>query len=203
MKKVFNKKINLSKTNLIYITIFLSIFLNIGLSQFYFILIDFSNYNQNILNLDKKIQNLKERICKNCNKSEIYDRINELKAVRENKNVFYDPSYNEAYDFIKKDDTDKNTFHDSDYNCAHFARDVNNNTIKQGIRCAYVIINLSSGTPHAIIAFNTTDEGVVFFEPQNDQRVFLEIGKDYWNECIENGEYKIQSNIVLDYTIYW
>ena len=63
---------------------------------------------------------------------------------------------------------------------------VNNNAEDMGISCAVVIINFNLSS-HAIIAFNTTDRGMVYFEPQTDDVVRnLEIGNDYWTDCLIN-----------------
>ena len=132
---------------------------------------------------------------------EINQSIQQLKAG--DKYNLNDPSYNIVIDFLTEDKTDENTYDDQTYNCAHFARDVNNNADEKQIRCAYVYIMLKKGTPHTCVAFNTTDQGLVFFEPQNDNIVNLEIGKDYWSECMEPGEYRGSGNEVASYTLYW
>ena len=74
-------------------------------------------------------------------------------------------------------------------------------------RCKqYVKLFLNNNLPHAIVSFNTTDKGIVFFEPQTDDLVELEAGKDYWTECIKNStlDYeKNKKNIVNSWIIYW
>ncbi len=69
------------------------------------------------------------------------------------------------------------------YVCSHFARDVCNNAENEGLRCAFVEIRYPDGG-HSIIAFNTTDEGLIYFEPQSDEIVKPVVGKRYY-KCIE------------------
>lgn len=60
----------------------------------------------------------------------------------------------------------------------------------QGIQCAYVIVRIvsSSSGEYELIGFNTTDKGMVYFEPQTDYRVFPVIGKNY-PDCVEGTPY--------------
>ena len=101
--------------------------------------------------------------------------------------VLRDPTYQEALDFIKRDKTSDNKYDDSDYGvyvCSHFSRDVNNNAEAEGLRCAIVHLVFPDTMGHAIVAFDTIDEGMVYFEPITDERAHPEVGKRYYN-CIE------------------
>ncbi len=89
-----------------------------------------------------------------------------------------DPTYKEAVTFLRKDRTDRNRYVDDSYVCSHFSRDVGNNAEEEGWRCAFVELRLSEGG-HAIIAFNTIDKGLLFFEPQFDNEVSVIVGKSY------------------------
>jgi hypothetical protein len=194
------KKYIVSRENLFYILVLLSIFILFASSQFYFIYDDFSTYQESLSSTNQDIQNLKNILY--TNNTTIDDILTELEEM-DNETILFDPTYEQAYNFIKKDETNLNTFDEVNYNCNHFSRDVNNNAKKQGLRCGYVIISLSGGIPHAIVAFDTTDQGIVFFEPQNDMRVLLEKNKDYWNECLQDDTIYPSNAIVLDYTIFW
>lgn len=66
------------------------------------------------------------------------------------------------------------------YVCHHFACDVCVAAAKQDMRCAYVHIEFPKGA-HAIIAFETTDKGLIYFEPQTDHRMIVEVGRKYWS----------------------
>jgi hypothetical protein len=94
-----------------------------------------------------------------------------------------DPTYREATRFLRNDETDENEFIEDAYVCSHFARDVCNNAEAEGLRCAYIVLIYPDGG-HAIIAFETIDEGLVYFDPQADERVKPVVGKRYY-QCIE------------------
>lgn len=98
--------------------------------------------------------------------------------------VLRDPSYREMKDFLERDGTSGQEYMDSQYTCVDFSADVNANAAREGIRCAYVIIEFRGGGGHAIVAFETTDRGLVFVEPQFDWEVYLVVGKRY-HQCVE------------------
>jgi hypothetical protein len=88
------------------------------------------------------------------------------------------PTYAEAVAFLNSDRTDRNYYDEDSYVCSHFARDVCNNAEADGWRCAFVELRYSD-SGHSIIAFETIDRGLVYFEPQFDDEVSLEIGRSY------------------------
>ena len=90
-----------------------------------------------------------------------------------------DPTYQQMLDFIVQDGTDQNEYLEDEYVCRHFATDVCNNAEEEGIRCAYVYVGFPEGS-HGIVAFNTTDMGLVYIEPQTDDIMNLEVGQPYW-----------------------
>ena len=94
-----------------------------------------------------------------------------------------DPTYEQAVTFLREDRTDKNEYVEDTYVCSHFARDVCNNAEKEGLRCAFVSLRYADGG-HTIIAFNTIDEGLIYFESQTDERARPVIGQRYY-QCIE------------------
>jgi len=124
-------------------------------------------------------------------------------SLKNNTFNISNPTFLEAKNFLDNDKTDQINQSTTGYNCAHYSRDVNNNSEKQGIKCGYVIINPDESFSHAIIAFNTTDEGLVFFEPQNDRQVNLTKGKDYWTKCLNPPIQGKEEFIVKNYMIYW
>ena len=97
--------------------------------------------------------------------------------------VLRDPSYQEMKDFLKQDETSEQEYLGNEYICVDFAADVKANAAKEGIRCAYVVIEYLGVTGHAIVAFDTTDRGLVFIEPQFDWEVEPEIGQRYY-QCV-------------------
>ena len=114
---------------------------------------------------------------------ELADTKDRLDAMEADALHLHNPTYEEALDFLERDRTDANEYIEGEYVCSHFAADINNNAEKQGIRCALVDVRFPD-SGHAIIAFETTDEGLVYFEPLTDDRVRPVIGKRYYR-CIE------------------
>jgi hypothetical protein len=106
-----------------------------------------------------------------------------------------DPTYAEAVVFLRSDRTDRNQYQEDSYICSHFSRDVCNNAEAAGWRCAYVELRYSD-SGHSIVAFDTIDQGLVYFEPQFDDEVRVEIGKrysslngyivPYWDDVIQD-----------------
>lgn len=97
--------------------------------------------------------------------------------------VLRDPSYQEMKNFLAQDKTSEREYVEGKYVCVDFAAAVKANAAKEGIRCAYVVIEYRGGTGHTIIAFDTTDQGLVFIEPQFDWEVEPEIGRRYY-QCV-------------------
>jgi len=117
-----------------------------------------------------------------------------------------DPTYEQAIAFVQKDRTDRNRYVEDTYVCSHFARDLCNNAEKAGLRSAFVLLPYPEGG-HAIIAFDTVDEGLVFFEPRTDERVRPVVGERYY-QCIEprEGYYYEKPSIddtILDILVAW
>ncbi|MDH5696055.1 MAG: hypothetical protein OEZ00_05555 [Dehalococcoidia bacterium] len=120
-----------------------------------------------------------------------------------------DTTYKEAVTFLKQDKTDQNKYVEDTYGvyvCSHFARDVGNNAEDQGLRCAFVELRYPE-QGHAIIAFDTIDEGLVYFEPRTDERAKPVIGKNYY-ECVEPkpGYYYEQpsyDDTIMDILVIW
>ena len=115
--------------------------------------------------------------------AELEDTKTELATLQADPFHLHNPTFDEVISFLTEDKTDRNKYREYEYVCAHFARDVNNNAESQGIRCAFVDIRFPESA-HAIIAFDTTDQGMVYFDPITDERVRPVIGEPYW-QCIE------------------
>ena len=89
------------------------------------------------------------------------------------------PSYQEMKAFLAQDITNSKTYIKDEYVCSDFSAAVNNNAEAQGIRCAIVDMFYPEGYGHTIVAFETTDRGLIFIEPQYDDEVVLIVGKSY------------------------
>ncbi len=107
--------------------------------------------------------------------------------------VLRDPSYQEMKAFLEQDETSEQEYLMNEYICVDFAANVKANAAKEGIRCAYVVIEYLGTTGHAIVAFDTTDRGLVYIEPQFDWDVEPEIGRRYY-ECVvpPPGQYMVE-----------
>ncbi len=93
--------------------------------------------------------------------------------------------YQTVETFLEKDKTNEHLYNLITYNCFNFSADVISNATNEHIRCGLVYILFEGGTSaHAIVAFSTTDSGILFVEPQTDGIVKLEVGKHYWTECL-------------------
>jgi hypothetical protein len=117
-----------------------------------------------------------------------------------------DPTYQEAASFIEQDRTNDNEYLEDSYVCSHFARDVCNNAEGKGFRCAFVDIRYPEAG-HAIIAFDTVDAGLVYFDAITDERVRPVIGKRYYT-CVEprEGYYYEESSFddtIMDILVVW
>jgi hypothetical protein len=94
----------------------------------------------------------------------------------------HDPTLAEVKDFLAQDTTDKIPYNELTYVCTHYARDVVNNAVKKGIRVAYVETRFT-GMSHSLVAFETTDKGIMYFDPQYDNEVRPVLNKPYW-QCM-------------------
>ncbi len=162
-----------------------------------------SHYKTLHTNAIKEINSLEEEL--NLNKYDFKNISSKNKELQSEGKVFLaDPTFDEAYSFLIEDNTDEKFSNNSSYICQHYSRNVNNNSEKKGFRCAFVEIETST-VKHALVAFNTTDKGLVFFEPQSDEPVNMQIGKKYWKECVISNSTETYPNgyIIENITIYW
>jgi len=95
--------------------------------------------------------------------------------------VLRNPSMLEVYDFIFSDKTDENEYVIDEYTCVNFAADFKENAFEMGYLCYYVSLRFPDGG-HALVAFNTTDRGLVYIEPQDDGIVEPQIGQILYPE---------------------
>lgn len=100
-----------------------------------------------------------------------------IENLTESGYYLMDPTYSEAIAFIHSDKTDENAY-TADYVCYDFTADFVDNAFQAGYRCGFVYIEFS-GSAHALACFNTTDNGLIYVEPQNDEVVTLTVGQAY------------------------
>jgi hypothetical protein len=110
-----------------------------------------------------------------------------------------DPTHSEVLEFLEGDGTDKIPYNQDDFACHHYAKTVKNNAFAVGLRCFYVYIYLEGGH-HTIVGFNTTDQGMMFVEPQSDEVLELVIGEHY-NKLITGSIRLLGKDVILDFDI--
>jgi hypothetical protein len=117
-----------------------------------------------------------------------------------------DPTYAEVVEFLYSDTTDSNQYVEPVYMYDHYARDLCNNAEKEGLRCAFVLLLYPLGEGwRSIVAFNTTDVGLVYFEPQLDARVEPVVGEKF-HKCIvgySTAEEPDYDDTIMDILIIW
>lgn len=95
------------------------------------------------------------------------------------------PTFDEMMAFLNKSTVNWNTYVSSQrgrYVCVDFACDLQDEAAGLGIRSAIVIVIFPKGSDsHALVAFETTDKGLIYWEPQVDHRMEVEIGRKYWS----------------------
>jgi hypothetical protein len=143
-------------------------------------------------------------------KNNLQENISELNSLKSgNEFQLHDPLYSEVVNFIEVDDSENEKI-------------LVEQAKKQGIRCAYVEINIvgstviimplegetsSTGGMYPLVGFNTVDEGLVYYESVTDYRVFPEIGKSYL-DCVEgspywSGFFSFTNYTITDILIIW
>jgi len=168
---------------------------------------ELNDVNDNLNAVNSQISNVNDEI--NQVVENLEEGISELEYLESGSRYeLHDPSYSEVINFLNNDKTNEKPYDDETFNCANYAQEVNNNAEEHDIRCAYVLVVISDpDVNHACVAFNTTDKGMVYYEPQSDEKVNLETGKDYWADCmiVSSGYYYEHDPdwIIEDFTLYW
>lgn len=105
--------------------------------------------------------------------------------------VYMPITWMELVDFLAKDHTNWNEYVSGDYACLDFSVDLVANAEAQGLKAWIVLAEFTQGGPgHAFVAFETTDLGIVYVEPQADDTYpVVEVGQplcDSWGvfECM-------------------
>jgi hypothetical protein len=75
-----------------------------------------------------------------------------------------DPSWQQLREFVLSDDTDEQLYRPNSFVCADFAAMLHDRAEAAGIKAAYVSVDFGGDTGHALNAFNTTDQGLVYVD---------------------------------------
>lgn len=160
-----------------------------------------STLHSQISKLDDRVTSVEIKADLN-NKSikELKAQISELKQELDNSTyINTNPTYQEVIDFIQADDTNLNPYIPEKYECSNYAFDVVRNAWKHSLFASPVIIRFKNAG-HVIVAFNTSDRGIVFIEPETDMVVKLKQGERY---CQINGLSCAFDDKVIYYEMYW
>ncbi len=112
-----------------------------------------------------------------------------------NSTVLHDPLEEKVLSFIENDTSENLT-------------DTIKNAKNSGIRCALVHIILNKATTKfELIAFDTVDKGMLYFEHDTDYIVYPRIARSYVS-CVYNDEgehpyYKTFDDIIIDIITIW
>jgi hypothetical protein len=109
-------------------------------------------------------------------------------------------SWNELSDFLAKDHTNWHAYNADTYTCVNYAMDLTSHAHSEKIHAWIVGVVFNHTEPgHAFVAFETTDKGVVWIEPQSDYAYSsVVLGKPLCLavETTACGDYGIVTNIV-------
>ncbi len=91
-----------------------------------------------------------------------------------------DPTRSELKKFLELDDTDTLSYTENSFDCTGFAITLRDRAWRYGMRCAYVELGFSSGGGHALNAFDTTDEGLIYVDNTGaDTIAYVKTGQPY------------------------
>ena len=89
------------------------------------------------------------------------------------------PTFYELASFIHRDRTDRREYIEDKFTCVDFANTFIKNFAREGFYSCLAYAEFED-TAHAIVVVNTTDIGLVYVEPQEDDVIFnLKEGDDY------------------------
>ncbi|MDP8202273.1 MAG: zinc finger AN1 domain-containing stress-associated protein [Candidatus Tenebribacter burtonii] len=106
-----------------------------------------------------------------------------------NEYKLHNPFLSEVLEFVDEDNSEND-------------RLMIENAKKQGLRCAYVEVDIIDGV-YPLVGFDTIDEGMTYFESITDYRVFPVINKSYV-DCVQDEPYYATSDdTILEILIFW
>ena len=88
------------------------------------------------------------------------------------------PTFEELKKFVLADTTHRHPFVPNEYECRNFATDMVNNAVREGLMAGFVLICYNQGQ-HAVVAFNTSDRGLIYIEPQTNAAIDVKVGGTY------------------------
>jgi len=89
-----------------------------------------------------------------------------------------DPTWSELKEFLELDDTDTLPYTVNSFDCTGFAITLRDRAWRYGMRCAFVELGFGGGTGHALNAFETTDEGLIYVDAiEADKIAYVKVGQ--------------------------
>ena len=112
----------------------------------------------------------------------------------ENADTLINVNYATLISFIENDSGNSHPYNEA-FVCSDFAFTLLHNASLQNISSGFVILNFHAVTEHAIVVFNTTDNGIVYIEPQNDEDItqYITILGVYYTGGIDNTIFSIST----------
>jgi len=117
---------------------------------------------------------------------DIYIGIYKAQMYNEENRGYSDPTYIEMLQFLCVDETDKHLYIEDEYVCSDFSTALVANASAFNMRVAYIrLVYTDHNAMHAIVAFNTTDKGLIYVEPQSDAIVDIFVGCTNQDRIVE------------------
>ena len=104
------------------------------------------------------------------------------RAEAVSKGFLRNPSYQEMKDFLDADTTNTKQQIEGKYDNRDMVADINENAEAQGIRTAMVYIEFPTAGSWTLLAFETTDKGLIFINPSTDGEVKVKVGIKYYED---------------------
>jgi hypothetical protein len=95
--------------------------------------------------------------------------------------LLVNPSYQEMKQFLEADRTDTKQYIKDEYDHFNMTADIKKNAEAQGIRTARVYIEFPDSCL-SLVAFETTDKGLIFICPDDDKEMRVEVGIKYYED---------------------
>jgi len=94
------------------------------------------------------------------------------------RNVLRNPTWQELKDFLRDDLTNEKSYDRANYNCQGFTLELRDHARDLGWRSAFISVSYEGkDIGHAFNAFETSDEGLIYIEPQKDSVRYVELGR--------------------------
>ncbi|MEM1538495.1 MAG: hypothetical protein QXK12_07155 [Candidatus Nezhaarchaeales archaeon] len=164
------------------------------------------SYKAEVLSLNNLIEGLKSNLTRiEERNSELRANLTQLQAEYKKLQAKYegllerlrkpglrDPTWQELKSFLEEDDVNRLIYKPHEFDCSGFAITFRDRAWKRGFRCAYVEISYGNGSGHALNAFQTVDEGLIYVDVTGnkegtgvDKIAYVEVGKPYGLICLE------------------